>query len=158
MSDLTIIRANDSHIDAIFHLLEQVLEVHADGRPDLFKTGSTKYTRDELSALLKDDSRPVFVACDEEGHVLGHCFCVIEEHNSNNEVHRCELYIDDLCIDEASRGKHVGEALYNYVKDYARELGCYRVTLHVWECNEGAKRFYEAMELVPYMIGMEEIL
>ena len=31
------------------------------------------------------------------------------------------LYLDDLCVDEACRGKHVGKALYERVLAFAKE-------------------------------------
>ena len=68
------------------------------------------------------------------------------------------LYIDDLCVDETKRGTHVGSALYRHVLAYAKENGCYNLTLNVWACNESALKFYERMGLVPQKIGMEQIL
>ena len=71
---------------------------------------------------------------------------------------RTELYIDDLCVDEAARGQHVGSALYHHVCDWAADHGFYNVTLNVWSCNPRAQGFYEAMGLKPYKVGMEHIL
>ena len=34
------------------------------------------------------------------------------------------LYIDDLCVDEAVRGMHIGSLLYEYVLDYAGRNRC----------------------------------
>ena len=52
----------------------------------------------------------------------------------------------------------MGSALYDYVLDYARSIGCYNVTLNVWACNPGAMAFYESRGLTPQKIGMEKIL
>ena len=71
---------------------------------------------------------------------------------------RKTLYVDDICVDEAARGRGVGKALYTHVRDYARSLGCYNLTLNVWSCNPNALRFYERMGLVPQKVGMEQIL
>ena len=51
-----------------------------------------------------------------------------------------------------------GKKLYEYVLQYAKEQGCYNVTLNVWACNESAKCFYEHCGFVPQKIGMEKIL
>ena len=61
-------------------------------------------------------------------------------------------------MDEKSRGQHVGTALYQHVLAYARELGCYNVTLNVWTCNPGAQRFYEAMGMTPLKTCLEQVL
>ena len=155
---MTIRRAQKTDINGINILLRQVLDVHQNGRPDIFKPGAKKYTDAELLEIIKDDSRPIFVA-EENGHVLGYAFCIFKQHLKNNILTDIKtLYIDDLCVDEASRGKHLGKALYEYVLDFANAKGCYNVTLNVWTCNKGALKFYEKMGLLPQKIEMEKIL
>ncbi|KFI91964.1 acetyltransferase [Bifidobacterium saguini DSM 23967] len=159
MGNLTIRRATAADMPRINDLLFQVAEVHHRGRPDLFKGNAKKYTDEELAAILADDTTPVFVAANAEGTVLGYAFCVFQQHPNNHVLTDVKtLYIDDLCVDEQARGEHVGSTLYRYVLDFARESGCYNVTLNVWSCNPSAKRFYEHMGLTPYKIGMEQIL
>ena len=156
--NIKITKAAPEDIDGILVLLGQVLEVHHNGRPDIFKTGAVKYTRVELERLLLDEKRPIMVAKNEE-RMLGYVFCIIKETQNDNILQDMKtLYIDDLCIDESERGGGIGKALYEHVKAYAKELGCYNLTLNVWECNEGAKRFYERMGLVPRNTLMETVL
>lgn len=156
---MTLKRAGISDIPDINCLLYQVLEVHHEGRPDLFKGGCKKYTDEELAVLLQDESRPVFGAWDENGELLGYAFCIVQEHKNDNVLTDIRtLYIDDLCVDESARGQHVGTALYAHVLDYARQIGCYNVTLNVWTCNEGAMRFYEKLGMKAQKIGMETVL
>ena len=156
---MEIRRATAADIEGIDKLLHQVNMVHHNGRPDLFKAGGRKYTDEQLSALLADDTRPVFAAVDEAGHVLGYAFCILQQHPDDNILTDIKtLYIDDLCVDEEIRGQHIGRRLYEYVKRYAKETGCYNLTLNVWACNESAKKFYERCGLVPQKYGMETIL
>ena len=51
-----------------------------------------------------------------------------------------------------------GKDLYEYVLKFAKERGCYNVTLNVWSCNESAMKFYAKCGLVPQKVGMEKIL
>ncbi len=140
----TIRHAEDSDIPGIMRLLVQVDMVHHAIRPDLFNGPATKYTEDELKALLRDENKPVFVCADENGQVLGHCFCCFKQHVGHNVLTDVKtLYIDDLCVDEAHRGRHIGKALYDFTLDFARASGCYNVTLNVWAGNDSAKQFYE---------------
>ena len=157
MSDM-VRRAEERDIPAIMELLKQVNRVHYEGRPDLFKL-ATKYTEDELRGILSCDDTPVFVCVDEEGQVLGHGFCVMQRpENTRLLTDILTLYIDDICVDEAARGRQVGRRIYEHILAYARERGCYNVTLNVWNCNPGAMRFYEKLGLVSYKVGMEKIL
>ena len=155
---MTIRRAVQNDIPALSELLRQVCNVHHQGRPDLFKPDGTKYTSEQLTELIADDSRPIFVAETEEG-VKGYAFCMFKQHMNDTCVTDIRtLYIDDLCVDEHCRGKHIGRQLYEYVLQFARESGCYNVTLNVWCCNPDAIQFYEKCGLVPQKIGMEKIL
>ncbi len=151
-------RAEEKDVAAIIELLKQVNKVHYDGRPDLFKL-ATKYTADELKEIIANDQTPVFVCADENGKVLGHGFCVFQRPENTNLLQDIlTLYIDDICVDENSRGLHVGSAIYNHIIEFAKQSGCYNVTLNVWSCNPGAMKFYEKLGLVPYKVGMEKIL
>ena len=156
---MEIRRATNQDMDGINDLLNQVLTVHHNGRPDLFKSNTRKYMDDELLELIADDTRPIFVGVDEAGKVMGYAFCVFQRHENDNILTDIKtLYIDDLCVDETLRGQHVGKQLYEFVLGFAREQGCYNVTLNVWECNPGAKKFYESCGLIPYKTCMEKIL
>ncbi|MBQ7259971.1 MAG: GNAT family N-acetyltransferase [Lachnospiraceae bacterium] len=153
-------RAQNRDIPGINKLLVQVCNVHADSRPDIFKNGCKKYTDRELMEILEDDETPVFVFTDDrDEEVLGHCFCILESYRDHNVmVDRKTLYIDDICVSESERGKHIGSRLYRHAEEFARENGCYNVTLNVWSFNEKAARFYEAMGMTPYKTGMEYVL
>ena len=151
-------KAQKKDIPRMMELLKQVNRVHYDGRPDLFKLG-TKYTPAELEEILADQSRPILVYTNEEDVTEGYAFCIYQQYVGSNLMTDVKtLYIDDLCVDETKRGKHIGTALYNAVVDFARENGCYNLTLNVWSCNPSAMAFYQARGLVPQKVGMELIL
>ena len=150
--------ANTTDIPGMIKLLKQVGQLHHDIRPDLFRSGAQKYSEADLAELLQDVKRPVFVGI-EDGEMLGYCFCILEEIKDNPVL--CDvksLYIDDLCVDENIRGKHVGSKLYDYVCGYAREIGCSSVTLNVWCGNDSAMKFYESRGMKPRKIYMETTL
>ena len=52
---MRIRKAEEKGIPRIMELLGQVLEIHADIRPDIFIPGITKYTVTELAELLKQE-------------------------------------------------------------------------------------------------------
>lgn len=156
---MRIRRAEERDIPRIQELLLQVGAVHAEGRPDLFKAGGTKYTAEQLKEILRDETRPVFVAVDGDDVVSGYAFCVDMTHPEDNLLTSVRtLYIDDICVDEKARGRGVGKAVYEYVRAWAKGEGYYNLTLNVWSCNPAAMKFYLAMGLTPYKVGMEELL
>ena len=156
--DITVRRAEAKDIDKVSKLLSEVLEIHAKLRSDIFISGTTKYTKEELTNIFQNDDTPGGVAIDND-EVVGYAFCVIKKQPfSTNMVDFETLYIDDLCVDEECRGKHVGTILYKHVLDYAKEIGCYDVTLNVWEGNDNARAFYEKMGMFVKETQMEVIL
>ena len=156
---MEIRRACAADIPDVDRLLFQENQLHHEGRPDLFKQGGRKYTHAQLETIFLDDTRPVFVAADETGRVLGYAFCIFQQHVGDNILTDVKtLYIDDLCVDGACRGRHIGRALYDHVVAFARASGCYNVTLNVWSCNTSAQAFYEKCGLKPQKTGMEQIL
>lgn len=151
--------AQEKDIERIHSLLAQVAMVHHKGRPDLFKAGKSKYTDEELKVLLQDASRPILAAVDENDCMQGYAFCIFQQYKDHNIMTDIKtLYIDDLCVDETMRGHHIGRMLYEAALDFAREHGCYNLTLNVWSCNESAMNFYQSCGLKPQKVGMEIIL
>ena len=156
---MKIRKAEKKDIPRILTLLGQVLQIHAEIRPDIFISGTTKYTSCELEELLKQEDTPIYVAVNEDDLCIGYAFCQLKEQPfSNNMVPFKSLFIDDLCVDRQARGQHIGEGLFEYVKQQAKELGCYEVTLNVWAGNTSADRFYEKMVMITNERQMEYIL
>ena len=147
--------ANETDIPGMIGLLQQVGEVHHQIRPDLFRSGAQKYDEAALKELLQDPARPILAAV-EDGRLLGYCFCILKvTENTPVLMDDKSPYIDDLCVDETCRGKHVGKALYARACAYAKELGCRSITLNVWCGNDSAMAFYEKQGLKPRNIHME---
>ena len=150
-------KAEKKDIQGLINLLYQVDAVHNGIRPDLFKGNTSKYTEQELEELINDDNKPIFVY--DDGKILGHAFCQINDIKNHRLLQDAKtLYIDDICVDEHSRGRHIGKALYEYVYNYAKSIGCHNITLNVWEGNDSAYNFYKQMGMQIQKTGMEVIL
>jgi len=143
----------------IARILYQVNDVHAKGRPDIFRTGGVKYDRKAVEGLIADPDMQIFVSENKEGGLGGYLISWFEITAEDTSRHaRKSLYIDDLCVDECMRGKDTGTKLYEEAAAFAKENGCDSITLNVWECNPGARIFYEKKGLVPLKTTMEKVL
>jgi ribosomal protein S18 acetylase RimI-like enzyme len=150
--------AKVSDVPAILDLLRQVGQVHHAGRPDIFRSGAQKYSASEVINLLDDPDNPIFIAA-EGDKVLGYGFCQIIRHEKDPVMtDREELYLDDLCVDESTRGMGVGKAIYSAIRKYAAARKCHSVSLNVWSCNKTAEKFYVNLGLTPRKTYMEELL
>ncbi len=156
---MTIRRAQAGDAERINALLYQVAQIHADGRPDIFKAATKKYSDQELLALVADDKTPIFVAVDDSGRVQGYAFCVWQQTKDSRLLQdRRTLYIDDICVDETARGNHIGRRLYEHVVAYATGAGFDNITLNVWAFNQGAYAFYEKCGMTSLKVMMEKKL
>lgn len=155
---MVIRMAKETDIPQMIDLLLQVGQVHHKARPDLFRAGAQKYNEESLKKLLMDERRPI-LAAEEDGLMVGYAFCILQI--TENDPVLCDrrvLYIDDLCVDAAQKGKGTAQALYSAAIALAKKLNCDSLTLNVWCGNDRAMRFYEKCGLRPQKIGMETIL
>ena len=152
-------RAKPEDSDRLMELLAQIARLHHVGRPDLFKDGRQKYGKEELTGILRDENKPIFVATNGSDDIVGYVFCIIVRYRAHANLNDHDsLYIDDFCVDENCRGGGVGKTLFQAVKAYAREIGVYSIDLNVWEFNESAIRFYESCGMRTQSRKMELIL
>ncbi len=150
--------ARPEDIPAILQLLRQVGGLHHGLRPDIFRENAQKYSASQLISMLADPVKPIFIAA-EGDTVLGYGFCQLRTVENNPVMKdRTELYVDDLCVEEAGRKQGVGKALYTAIRSYGKMRRCHSITLNVWSCNEGALAFYRTMGLLPRNIHLEDKL
>ncbi len=141
-------RAEEKDAPRISALLKQVLEVHAAVRPDMYRSGTQKYSEADVKKLLADPDCVLFVETDETDRTVGYAICFVHEIGDDGiVVGRRELYIDDLCVDETARRTGVGQRLFEHVKAFAKEQGFDWITLNVWNDNVNALAFYRRMGL-----------
>ncbi len=82
---------------------------------------------------------------EEAGEVVGFALFF---HNYSTFVGRPGLYLEDLFVEPARRGKGHGKALLRAVARLAVERGCGRLEWSVLNWNEPAIRFYRALGAV----------
>lgn len=61
-------------------------------------------------------------------------------------------YLEDLFVAPASRGKHIGKQLIEYVKQQAEERQCARLYWHTQESNLTAQKLYNWIAEKPGVI------
>ena len=153
---MEIRRAKKEDIARLLDLLSQVLEIHAKLRPDLFMSGTTKYSNEQLENMINDDIKPIYVAI-IDNYVVGYAMCQIRVPTSNMYPIKV-FHLDDLCVDEKYRKQGIGKALYQKVVETAKENNCYEITLNVWPGNDTAIKFYEKMGMKTRSVFMEHTM
>lgn len=70
-------------------------------------------------------------------------------HSFSTFLGKSGMYIEDLYVQNAHRGKGLGKALLMHVAELAIKRGCKRLEWSVLDWNEPAIRFYESLGAVP---------
>jgi len=154
---ITVRPAKKEDHPAVECLLRQIAQLHADLRPEIFRPASQKYDAQQFAAMLSDPGAPILVAQDEHGEVLGYAMLQVKPVGADHPVllPRTFLYLDDLCVDEAARGRGIGTALVGAVRKLAKSRGIDKIELNVWECNEAAMRFYKRLGFTTQRSALE---
>ena len=138
-------------------LLREVHDMHAEGRPDIFKKEIALPEEDEFAEMIADEET-VNLAADEGGEMIGMCLMEIRRPKNPIQHRKAFGWIGDLCVRSDCRGKGTGLALYSAMKDRARDMGLARIELMVWSFNEDAIRFYRRLGMGVRSYTMEERL
>jgi len=155
---MLIRKAELKDIDDILYLLSDVLELHVRIRPDIFESGHTKYTKEELFNKLSEDNFYVYVG-EISKKVVAYAMCIIELPKFTHTMKKVKtMYIDDIEVNPEYRGQGLGRELFEYLKEEAKRLNCYNITLNEWEGNDGARKFYEKLGMKPQKTTLELIL
>ncbi|HFI0419212.1 TPA: N-acetyltransferase family protein [Streptococcus suis] len=149
--------ATQTDIPVLTDLLQEILQVHHQARPDIFKSEGQKYSEEDLKALFDNPAKPIFVY-EVDGQVVGHLFCELRTATGDVLQPVKTLFIDDLCVASAARGQKIGEQLYEFALSYAKEQGCHNLTLDVLVDNAGAVRFYDRLGMKPQKFRMEQLI
>lgn len=95
--------------------------------------------------LFGEGSRAEAIVCRADGQTVG---MAIYLHNFSTFLGRKGLYLEDLFVQPAHRGRGYGKALLFALARIAHARGCGRFEWMVLDWNEPAIRFYESLGAV----------
>ena len=152
--DLTI-----EDFDAVNDLFMQMHDLHAAGRPDLYrkidKPTTTKAWDYEASLEDKD---MIMLGAEADGKIVGVCTVAIRRPESKALVPRVFAEIENLAVDEKYRRKGIGKALYHTAAMRAKAYGAQTVELKVYRFNGTAAAFYKSLGMTVQSYTMERTI
>lgn len=152
---MTVRFAQENELERLNELRKQVNDLHVAGRPDIFKPGFPKELADHVFTIWNDPDQRIVVA--ERDGVL--CGFAVLHHIRKQETpfmfSREYLDIDEFCVDEAYRRTGVAAEMITFIRSYAKAQSFDRIELNMWEFNDGALSFYEAVGFTTYRRYME---
>lgn len=147
--------AREDELDRVNELRKQVNDLHVEGKPDVFKAGFNDELYNHIYDIWNDPEQEIVVA-DADGIICG--FAVVHHiYKAENPVmfERDFIDVDEFCVDERFRRQGIATEIITFIKDYTKEKGFKRIELNMWEFNQGALEFYEAVGFNTYRRYME---
>ena len=129
-------------IEQVTEATEEIFEAFQRLVPQL-TSNSPAPTREDLQTLAESESSLLFTARGEDGRIAGSaCVTVYRVPTGVRAI------IEDVIVDEDSRGQGIGEALVQRALEAARERGAPAVTLTSNPKREAANRLYVKMGFI----------
>jgi len=150
--------AKESELDRVNELRKQVNDIHVEGKPDVFKPGFGQELREFIKVIWNDPEQEIVVA-EDDGVICG--FAVLHHINKPENPFMKErdfIDIDEFCVDKDHRRKGAASEMVSFIKKFAREKGFKRIELNMWEFNQDALAFYEAVGFKTFRRYMEKMI
>jgi len=133
---ITIRTAHPEDVPQIFQFISDLAEYEK-------ALHEVKCTPESLSAsLFCEGSVANTLMVEENGRAMGYAIYFF---NYSTWLAAKGLYLEDLYVDPAHRGKGAGIKLMKYLAKTARETGCQRFEWSVLDWNTPSIEFYEAI-------------
>jgi ribosomal protein S18 acetylase RimI-like enzyme len=143
--NLNIREAANTDYNGICELVTEVYKLHLKNRPDVYLDIDNPFPKDYFDELLDSSNTKIFVMKDDNNDLSAYSIIQIMTTQNPILIHKKFLYIDDFCVKSTFKRKGIGKILFNHIVDFAKAENAESIHLNVWEFNEDAIKFYEAL-------------
>lgn len=127
-------------------LIYEVHQLHRKNRPDVYLDLENPLKREEFDTLLSSGNTKLFVVQNEDSkEIVAYSQLQIMKTQNPIYIPKTYVYIDGFCVKSSCKRSGVGKLLFRFVVEYAKAQNAASLQLTVWEFNQDAIRFYEAM-------------
>lgn len=147
--------AKEEDLERVNELRKEVNDLHVQGRPDIFKPGFNEVLRDYIYEIWNAENKDIIVA-ERDGVICGFACVQYIDKPENPFMNARRFYdVDEFGVDTAYRRQGVATELIEFIKEDVRAHGMTKLELNMWEFNEDALAFYEAVGFKTYRRYME---
>jgi ribosomal protein S18 acetylase RimI-like enzyme len=137
--------AEEKDLDRINELRKQVNDIHVEGRPDLFKAGFGDEIRDYAKVIMDGENSDIIVA-ERDGVICGMvCVECVNKPETPYSKARSFYHVQEIAVDADYRRQGVAKELFEFMIEDAKKRKLARIELDVWEFNDSAIEFYQAV-------------
>lgn len=133
-------------------IMKQVQQMHIGWRPDIYKDNEIVLPFEIYEQAVKDKT---FFVAEYEEQVAGILFVAYHHIEAPVLVTRNTIFVDSMAVDEKYRGKGIGHAFFDFLKELKNQKGYDGIELQVNAKNEAAYKIYADYGFADKSINME---
>lgn len=150
--EIHIRNAEINDYNTVQTIMKQVQQMHIDWRPDIYKYSETLLPLEIYEQAVNDKT---FFIAEYEGNIAGILFIMFRHIESPYHITRNIIYVDSMAVDEKYRGKGIGHAFFDFLKDLRNEKEYDGIELQVNAKNKAAYEMYRNCGFTEKSISME---
>ena len=137
--------AEEKDLNIINELRKQVNDIHVEGRPDVFKAGFGSEIRDFAKVIMNGENSDIIVA-ERNGVICGMvCVDYVNKPETPYSKARSFYHVQEIAVDVNYRRQGVAKELLEFMIADAKKRKLGKIELDVWEFNDSAIEFYQAV-------------
>lgn len=134
---------------------KEVHDLHVEGRPDKYNPTNNTLDKEYYKGLVNNEEGRVYII-EFNNEIIA--FTILRKNNTPNRetvVKQSYIFMEDFGVNKNFRKKGLGRLLFDKAIEFTREVGATSLELGVWEFNDTAIKFYEAMGMKTQARKME---
>lgn len=135
---------------------KEVHDFHVKGRPDKYRPSEETLDEGYFNSLIDEPDGRIYIIENDRRDIIGFTFLRLKSSpDRRTYVKETQLFIEDIGVAEAYKGKGLGKMLFEKAVEIAKELKAESLELGVWEFNQNAIQFYESLGMNTQVRRME---
>lgn len=148
----TIRFAETADYDNVEAIMKEVQSIHIDWRPDIFKFTDTVYPKDYFERLVAEKH---LLVAEVDGAVAGLLSFMYRYIESDIEVTRNVIFVDNLAVKAEYRGRGIGTQLLNQINEKVTAEHLDGLELQVNGRNTAVRKMYEKFGVTEKSVNLE---
>ena len=146
--------ACENDIGETAELFCELQNVHAEFRPDSFKSADSGIMHGILSDILIGRECDAVVS-ESDGSINGYAVLRIADREDELHIAERRCTIEQFAVKSEFKRQGIGRELMDFIRKYAKKRKCGSIELSVWYDNFDAVDFYAEIGFVPKQYMME---
>ncbi len=138
--NITIRNAEIKDYESIENILIQVHRMHVEWRDDIYRMNDEINSFEHFSEIIADNT---YIVAEADGQIVGVLYYFYKTTDIPIMTKRKTIYVDTMAVEENYRGKGIGTAMFDTVREIALKEGCTHIELQVNAKNTAAQQMYK---------------